>query len=70
MDALIASIILGIPNFAVAIWAINHQNRTITKLLAANERLSQYIVLACGDDVEALRLQVFDDMTGNVKRVK
>lgn len=36
---LVSTIVLGIPNFAVAFWAIYNQHKTIVSLLKSNERL-------------------------------
>jgi hypothetical protein len=36
---LLSTIVLGIPNFAVAFWAVYWQHKTITALLKANQAL-------------------------------
>jgi len=51
MDAqLVSTVVLGVPNFAIALWCLWRQQRTIDALLANQEALIQQLVKLCATE--------------------
>lgn len=49
MDTLVNIVVAGIPNFAIAVWCLYAQQKTISKLLNHQQQLIDELMKMCAE---------------------